>query len=201
MSGRTGRRVASTGKSQPGRTGPFPSRASRPRRLQRLRQLSPQIFEPGVVRRTPRTHEHVDVGGHRIQLRQQLPPCDLAKPSLHQIAVHHPLAVLRHDGPEPRTRSGGSRVEDVEVLRPPALPPPQQRFDLRAACDPRVPGETLTPGSRLGVYFPPTFTVSLARPRRRRRLSVLRPPFVFIRARNPCLLTRLRLRGLYVGFI
>jgi hypothetical protein len=29
----------------------------------------------------------------------------------------------------------------------------------------------------------------------------LRPPFVAMRARNPCLFTRLRLRGLYVGFI
>ena len=40
-----------------------------------------------------------------------------------------------------------------------------------------------------------------ARPCRLRRFSVLRPPFVFMRARNPCLFTRLRLRGLYVGFI
>jgi hypothetical protein len=29
----------------------------------------------------------------------------------------------------------------------------------------------------------------------------LRPPSVFMRSRNPCLFTRLRLRGLYVGFI
>ena len=40
-----------------------------------------------------------------------------------------------------------------------------------------------------------------ARPRRLRRLSAFRPPVVFMRARNPCLFTRLRLRGLYVGFI
>lgn len=51
------------------------------------------------------------------------------------------------------------------------------------------------------AYLEPTLTVSLLRPRRRRRTRVLRPPGVFIRARNPCLFTRFRFRGLYVGFI
>lgn len=44
-------------------------------------------------------------------------------------------------------------------------------------------------------------TVSLARPRLRRRARALRPPLVAIRARNPCLFDRFRFRGLYVGSI
>jgi len=47
----------------------------------------------------------------------------------------------------------------------------------------------------------PGATTRRARPFLRRRERVARPPRVLIRSRNPCLLTRLRLRGLYVGFI
>ena len=65
----------------------------------------------------------------------------------------------------------------------------------------RFSGKTL-PGPRLGdAYLLPTVTTRRARPLFRRRERVARPPRVFILARNPCLLTRLRLRGLYVGFI
>src|SRR2546422_5586169 len=42
-------------------------------------------------------------------------------------------------------------------------------------------------------------TVRRLRPFLRRRESVARPQTVFIRARNPCLLMRRRLRGRYVG--
>src|SRR5947207_5624854 len=42
-------------------------------------------------------------------------------------------------------------------------------------------------------------TVRRLRPFLRRRDSVARPQTVFIRARNPCLLMRRRLRGRYVG--
>src|SRR5690606_29874259 len=69
----------------------------------------------------------------------------------------------------------------------------------RHAC---VPRQALAPRRRgAGPYLPPILTVSRARPRRRRRFRTLRPPRVAMRARNPCLLTRLRLRGLYVGFM
>jgi len=50
-------------------------------------------------------------------------------------------------------------------------------------------------------FFDPMRTTSARRPCRRRRLRVSRPALVFMRARKPCLFTRLRLRGLYVGFI
>lgn len=39
------------------------------------------------------------------------------------------------------------------------------------------------------------------RPLRRRADSTRRPPFVFIRARNPCVFFRLRFDGWYVRFI
>lgn len=51
------------------------------------------------------------------------------------------------------------------------------------------------------AYLDPTRTTSSERPRRRRRFNVLRPAFVAMRARKPCLLRRLRFRGLYVGFM
>jgi len=50
-------------------------------------------------------------------------------------------------------------------------------------------------------YFEPTLTTKRRRPRWRRRLRVLRPPLVCMRARNPCLFFLFRFRGLYVGII
>lgn len=52
----------------------------------------------------------------------------------------------------------------------------------------------------LPSYFEPMVTTRRLRPFRRRRFSASRPARVLIRARNPCLFFRLRLRGLYVGF-
>ena len=73
--------------------------------------------------------------------------------------------------------------------------------DLGATANTSIPREALAAALPTGLYFPPTFTTICARPLFRRRLSALRPPAVFMRARNPCLLTRFRFRGLYVGFI
>jgi hypothetical protein len=42
---------------------------------------------------------------------------------------------------------------------------------------------------------PPAYTVSRLRPFARRRLSVLRPPFVFMRSRKPCVFFRRRTFG------
>ena len=46
-----------------------------------------------------------------------------------------------------------------------------------------------------GIRLPPLYTVSRLRPFARRRLSTFRPPCVFIRWRNPCVLLRRRLFG------
>lgn len=43
-------------------------------------------------------------------------------------------------------------------------------------------------------------TLSRLRPLARRRLRILRPPGLFMRARNPCVLARLRRFGWYVRF-
>jgi hypothetical protein len=68
--------------------------------------------------------------------------------------------------------------------------------------DPRPAGQALRSAAGFDVYgFVAMVTAIRARPCSLRRLSVLRPPFVAMRARNPCLFNRLRLRGLYVGFI
>ncbi len=53
----------------------------------------------------------------------------------------------------------------------------------------------------IGSYFDPILTVRLRRPLCLRRFRAFRPPFVFIRARKPCLFSRFRFRGLYVGFM
>ena len=125
--------------------------------------------------------------------------------------------------PPATTRDGGSRKEDVQVVRPLPLPPSQESSDLCALPDPtgprkpeslwhpslaptpRLASRRATPGPpvmhRRGNYLEPMVTERVFRPRRRRRLRVLRPPRVFMRARNPCLLLRLRFRGRYVGFI
>ena len=68
------------------------------------------------------------------------------------------------------------------------------------------PRQTLPPRKPLGRrQLPPCFEgteiVSRCRPFFRRRARVARPQRVAIRVRNPCRLTRLRLRGRYDGCI
>lgn len=54
---------------------------------------------------------------------------------------------------------------------------------------------------RRSSYFEPTETVRRLRPFIRLRRKTSRPPRVFIRARNPCFLSRLIRLGWYVRFI
>lgn len=56
-----------------------------------------------------------------------------------------------------------------------------------------------TTGNQAPAYFDGIWTVNTLRPLRRRRARTARPHFVSIRARKPCLRTRLVLRGRYVG--
>lgn len=64
---------------------------------------------------------------------------------------------------------------------------------------------TRRPGCRVrhvdSAYLEPTDTTSCRRPFWRRRVRVIRPPRVFMRARKPCLFFRFRLWGLYVGIM
>jgi hypothetical protein len=111
------------------------------------------------------------------------------------------VAVLRYDDPEAGTRSGGSREEDVQAPGPLPLPPLEQLTDLGSESNAGLAGKALDSTRAMVGYFRPILTTRRTLPCLRRRLSVLRPPFVFMRERNPCLFTRFRLRGLYVGFI
>jgi hypothetical protein len=72
---------------------------------------------------------------------------------------------------------------------------------LAGLSEPKSDGaEELQRGAPYGVgYFVGIWTVNTLRPLRRRRASTSRPHFVSMRARKPCLRTRLVLRGLYVG--
>ena len=63
-----------------------------------------------------------------------------------------------------------------------------------ALLEARVVAET---GRRRQAFF----LIKVTRPLARRRLSVLRPPGVAIRARKPIFFMRLRLCGRYVGSI
>lgn len=98
-----------------------------------------------------------------------------------------------------RTRRRGSGHEHVELTRPLPLPPAKQCPDLRApayACAAREPKASRRPGR----YFCGIVAASRLRPLRRRRAISFRPAFVFIRPRKPCLRSRFRFRGWYVGF-
>ena len=163
--------------------------------------LESQPLEVDIVRRSPRSNQDVGPDPPLVETGENPPAPDLPKPPLQEISLDNPMAMLRNDESEPGTRSGGSREEDVHVSRPLALPPLQQLADLRTASNAGAPREPLDPVGWVAGYLPPTCTTICVRPRRRRRFSVFRPPTVFMRARNPCLFTRLRLRGLYVGFI
>src|SRR5690606_3671131 len=116
------------------------------------------------------------------------------------------VLVPRDHEPRPRMRNGGRGVEDVQVRRPAPLPPLEKPTELAAPRDPPGPRKTsgprTTPRSRAHgrtAYFEPVATVRRLRPFFRRRLIAARPPAVLIRARNPCLFFRFRLRGRYVG--
>jgi hypothetical protein len=62
------------------------------------------------------------------------------------------VLVTGYDQSCPRMRSGGRRVEDVQMGRPAPLPPPKQGSDLGAPGDPARPGQRLVlpvaPGRR-----------------------------------------------------
>lgn len=67
-----------------------------------------------------------------------------------------------------------------------------------AAVVPLRPAGTAPPRST-GYCFRPTDTARRFRPCLRRRFRILRPAFVAMRARKPCLFFRFRLCGRYVG--
>lgn len=153
------------------------------------------------MRLPPGADENIEGQPPISERREDGPTADLAQSALDAVPGHGAPTMLRHDEAQAGKGSGGRRQEDLEVLGPLALPPLQESADLTRVPDAGGAREAL-PGPRVGSgYLLPTDTMRRARPFFRRRERVARPPRVFIRARNPCLFTRLRLRGLYVGFI
>ena len=191
--------AASTERPPPGRTESHPSRIFRTQLVHRSSHFPGQLFVGGFVRPPTSADHHVRPPSCHVELRQNLPPPNLTQAPFHEIPRHDLPPVLRHDQPKPGMRSGGRRKEDVHARCPLPLPPLQKCADLGTEPNTRLPRESLPCRGSLRTYFPPMVTTSWARPRLRLRASVLRPPFVAFRARNPCLFSRFRLRGLYVG--
>lgn len=116
--------------------------------------------------------------------------------------------MFRHHEPKALPPVSGRQKEDVQMRRLLPLPFPEKRPDFPGPGHPtrrRQSESARRPRCRVRQnqrpYLEPTLTTSRRRPFWRRRFRVLRPPFVFIRARNPCLFFLFRFRGLYVGIM
>src|SRR5690606_37693726 len=157
----TGRRAVSRERRPRDRTARGRSGPSGPRRLQGLHQLPLQGLVLHFVGRASCAHEQVGRLAAFLERWKDVPPADLAQPALQPVPLDDPPPVLRHHEPEPGTRSGGSADEDVQIPRPLALPPLQQRADLGPARHACVPRQALAPRRRgAGPYLPPILTVS-----------------------------------------
>ena len=197
----TGTTVGSAARWPPDRSGSPQSGCVRPKCLHRFPDPLLQVLEPRAVRVSLGSHQHVHRQAPALRLREDEPSSYLPDPPLQPVPLNDAPPVLRDDDTQPGKRNGGRREEDVYQPRPLALPPLKDCADLIGVADADPSRETFTRSGRRSVYLLPTTTARRARPFFRRRERVARPPRVFILARNPCLLTRLRLRGLYVGFI
>lgn len=140
--------------------------------------------------------------------RKHLPPSNLPQPTFDLVPLHHSVSKVRNHNAGPRSRSLRRQKEDVQVRRLLPLPISEKLPDVPGPGDADCRGEPESARRPLTrarpthrSYFEPTDTTKRRRPLWRRRLRVFRPPFVSIRARNPCLFFRLRFRGLYVGIM
>lgn len=158
-------------------------------------------LEVYIVRRRSRPDQDVGPDPPLIKPREYPSPANFPKPPLEEVSRDNLVTVFGNDKSEAGTGSERRRKKDIHVRRPLTLPPLQQLADFRTVSNACTPREPLDPDGSVDGYLPPICTTICALPRLRRRLSVFRPPTLFMRARNPCLFTRLRLRGLYVGFI
>jgi hypothetical protein len=74
--------------------------------------------------------------------------------------MHDSPPMLRYNEPKPRTRSGGSREEDVDMLRPLPLPPLQQIANLRAKPNTTFTWKALDSTRGVRGYLPPISTTN-----------------------------------------
>jgi hypothetical protein len=188
-------------KSPIGTRGLTRSRFVQTQRLHRFSHFEQQLRKAHFVSLLSRSDQQISTPPTHIQRRKYAPATNLPKASLKPIPLYDLASVFGNDDPKPGTRSGGRREEDIEIPSPLSLPPLQQGFDFSAVPNSYTARQVFPALRRKIDYLLPIVTTSCARPCRLRRFSVARPPLVFIRARNPCLLIRLRFRGLYVGIM
>ncbi len=191
--GRNGTRAAAGARGLAGRA----RRARRPRapsgsrpgprpgyRGERAPHLAEQVAERCREHRRPPDHDESRACRPRLASRT----IRLAQPAARAIAFDGEADLATH-GEADACRIGGLAPEDNERWTIDAPAPLEQRLEFSAGS------QSLT--SREAARQ----TVSRFRPFARRRLSTLRPPFVFMRSRKPCVFARRRRFGWNVRFI
>src|SRR6266705_3633952 len=149
----------------------------------------------GGIRRARRPDDQVD----RRQLGEgeHVTSENLSQSAAQTIAGHRGGLKSGNDDPHPRMARRVGPPSYVEMWGAPAATRLPAGCKLRTA---RQAGAARKPLARYRLRcLEGRRTVRRLRPFLRRRDSVARPHTVFIRARNPCLLMRRRLRGRYVG--
>ena len=153
-------------------------------------QLTPEGGERGAVGYRPCTDDEVAGPLYRLDLRAPQLPESAPQP----IASHCRRSILRDNESHAWVVQGVWVPDHLERLRTIAAALLQCSPDV---ANPRQPAGSREPPRRR--QEPPCFdgieTVSRFLPFLRRRDKMARPQRVAMRARNPCLLTRRRLRG------
>lgn len=159
-----------------------------------LGELGAEKGERRAICVTTRPDDHVP---------RRLPRLQIAAPDFTQappqtIAGHRGFSETGNDDPGPRVALCVRPPGNVEM----AHAHPASRFPtVRQICAARQSRTRRVPLGRQRLRcFEGSLTVRRLRPFLRRRDNVARPHLVLMRARNPCLLMRRRLRGRYVGF-
>jgi len=161
----------------------------------RHRQLIADSCRLERTRAAPRDHHH---RRSRRQLRPQLLPETFAHATLHPVAHDRNPDSARHRHAQPRAlrliletpridHEMGSRKSHAVSLEAQKLGAPMQPVRRGEA---QLRAHSAQPGCLAGIEI-----ARRARPFARRRLRILRPPGVAIRARNPCVRLRRRLCG------
>lgn len=161
-------------------------------------KIVPESRERRRVGFSSRANHHVPLP-HRPS-GQKLSAPEFSKSAPQTIAGHRGGLELRNDQSHPWLARLVVRPQHIEMLEP---PPPSPLLHPAQVCRKGKPA--LVRPALSYRQRPPCFVgsemVKRFRPFLRRRESTSRPQRSAIRARNPCRLTRLRLRGRYVGCI
>jgi hypothetical protein len=141
-------------------------------------QLAEQRGERLTQHRGPADHDERRARGRRVTRG----PIRLAQSSARTIALHRQPELTAHRKADTRGFVRFSPEHNERRTIDP-LAPLEKRLEFGAG------------GQSLASRKAATQTVSRLRPFARRRFNTLRPPFVFMRSRNPCVLARRRVLG------